>query len=596
MRRDLLAVCVLQLLLSGCSGGSGGGLSSTPTPAPTPTPGPVDTLFTPTSSRTFAVDSAVGTATYDLSVGKTVSATADPANLTISYDVVSNSYTLALPGLLQTFGPGDRKNIQSAKFTYEKRGASSDDEFLAGFPSGGPETSSVSLSLWQHDGFSGSFQYATFGAFVYGNATAAPEIPRSGGAVYNIGIYGALSPPNQTPRLTLGTGNMYVDFQRSAFSLQSTLSSTNLLTGETITGGGLDLRASGHLTASGSFSGTVAFDNINAMVSGTISGRFYGSGAAEVGAAFSAENVNGTAFVGALSGVRTGLTPNNLALDAITTNQTLYGLLSAGRFQNYYSSGSTTKNGYSGQCCTGSQITLGADGSIGLIDLSGNGSEVSLQLTAADRVTSPDPNFTRYQKDALLFNSTLSEHAILDLYKPGGANTQLALSYVSFGIRSGHTQGLPDNLSTLDYFTYGIPTFNGVLAGRTGTAHYEGIVRGAGSAENPDVRYDVSGTSRYDVDFTAQSYSGSLTLSGAIVDSSTVRDFGTFTFSRALTANADLDRVNLRRNNLDYGELMSHFYGPAGDEIGGSFEIHYGNATNMADTTRLAGITVAKGP
>lgn len=63
------------------------------------------------------------------------------------------------------------------------------------------------------------------------------------------------------------------------------------------------------------------------------------------------------------------------------------------------------------------------------------------------------------------------------------------------------------------YLPYGIATASGLLAARTGSASYVGIVHGDG-ASLAGARYDIAGSAQFTVDFSNTRYLGNLALAG----------------------------------------------------------------------------------
>jgi hypothetical protein len=82
----------------------------------------------------------------------------------------------------------------------------------------------------------------------------------------------------------------------------------------------------------------------------------------------------------------------------------------------------------------------------------------------------------------------------------------------------------------------------------------------------------VTGTSRFLVDFGTQRYTGNLTLAGR--DTAGVEiAFGTFDMTAQLAAFTAQTTGSLSRSGTVLGEIVTQFYGPTGEEIGGRFNV-----------------------
>jgi hypothetical protein len=119
------------------------------------------------------------------------------------------------------------------------------------------------------------------------------------------------------------------------------------------------------------------------------------------------------------------------------------------------------------------------------------------------------------------------------------------------------------------------------------------VAYGAAANEGTAAEYDVTGTSQFDVDFSAQSMSGALSLQGAGRNGTRSIDFGTYNFSGALPGYTTEGTLPLTIGGTQGGSLTTRFYGPAGEEIGGEFSITVPPG-NPGEMTRIAGVTVAK--
>ncbi|MEO7691911.1 MAG: transferrin-binding protein-like solute binding protein [Sphingomonas sp.] len=575
-----LPMAAFLVVLGGCSGGGGGGVGSTPSPTPAPTPTNTS-LSDLRYNQTFATDAASGT---------TVIATPAPALVTgpnttmrstiqVRYDANSQSYTIDGPGRSQSFTPADiQTGSQPGETHYFKNDGSVRDYLtLAVLPyTSNTPNQYVGLGYWQRNTGSGGVQNTSYDSFVYGFDTPGAAMPKTGSAGYATDTLGFVTTPGKAPRAFTGAGTFNVDFGLALFSAQTSVTEYDLTSSETLTGGGLEFSARGHLGSGNGFTGNFTYSGRDTTVSGTIGGRFYGPGAEEMGASFSADNAAGAAVTGSLTGKRdASVLPVNLALTNVVADQLFY----ASESEVILGRGPNPPGASHGI----GQFTLRADGGLSII---GPTSSIDYAIyTVADRVNDPRANFITYQKTINGIPTQIS------LYRPGSANSELALTYTSFVDWSTSTSNNYGAVPVHLFFSYGIETERSLLARRTGTASYAGIAYGVG-VRNDGLNYDVRGTSHFDVDFSTQHFTGSLALNGTPKDGSAATDFGAWTFANPLSAGMMVESA-LSHAGAGFGGISPRFYGPDGEEIGGSFYIQNG-AQGAPNTVHIAGATVAK--
>lgn len=563
MKRRLLAgsATMLGLLLSGCGGG--GGVASTPAPTNA-------SLANLQYSQSFTNDADTATVAFDLTTKTGISGSSGGSTLTIHYDAPSQSYTLTVDGRTQSFGPTDVDPAKSdaGETTYAKSDSVNRDylTLFKSLPGATHPLQYVAQGFWQRNVVSGSRQDTQYSAFTYGIASPAAAIPRTGTAAYAIDTFGFASKPGQEPISFYGSGSFSVDFAAGLFSAMAYTTETKLVSGGGTLGGGIQLMATGHLSSSdGGFSGTAAYQGQLGTGTGPLAGRFYGPSAQELGASFAGTGADGLAVAGSFTGSRDAtLTPDNLTLTNLTHEQIFHT-----RLANSANGGLNWQNAETFQ--------YGPPTS----DLYGG------QFTSADKIASADPNFTAYRKT---FSSSYdSEDTTLELFKPGPANTQLALTYLSLGHWST-TLNQGNGPHPVDqYFVYGFETPGQLLIGRTGSAHYQGIVYGIG--DGGATRYAITGTSHFDVDFSAQSYSGGLSLSGAPKGGGSV-NFGSYDFSAGLIS-GQAQLAGLTQGGQIMGQINPIFYGPDAQEIGAPFSLQT-PSSGPAGTVAITGVAVAK--
>ena len=267
----------LALLLAGCGGG--GGLASAPPPPPAPTPAPAPTnasLETLTASQTFTNNAATHTATFDLATGTTVSGSSASAPLTIAYNTTGGTYTITTSGRSQTFATSDLTGSGQGQANFTKAGGAERDYLTLWAPSyGGAGPRHAGLGLWQRNKTSGTIQDTTLDFFTYGIESPASAVPRTGTAAYSTEVFGVSTKPGAEPRAFTGIGNFDVDFRTGVFSSVNPVTETELLSGASVSGGGIQLILAGALSAGdGTFSGLASYGGSNTSSQGTVSGRF----------------------------------------------------------------------------------------------------------------------------------------------------------------------------------------------------------------------------------------------------------------------------------------------------------------------------------
>ena len=571
MRRILFSLCISSgFLVSGCGGGgsSGGdGVASTPPP-----PMAVNsTLSDLKHSQTFTNDATENKMVIDRVTGTSISNQAGSKDLSVRYDAANKSYTVITGGREVRFDEADKTASDNYDTQYTKSEAGGRDYLtLVKTPySGTAPTKYVGLGYLQRTAINGDRQSLDFTPFTYGLPTAASAVPKTGTAAFRIDVFGAVSAPGSEPRAFQGPGSFSVDFSSSVFSAQSYLQEFELLSGDSVLGGGIELTASGKLSSTGAFYGNALYQGWFGSAGGTLNGRFYGPTAEEIGASFWANSGNGISVAGAFTGQRdSSLTPANLTLTNLTRPQLFFaqygnGLVGQLNYQNSetFSLSPPTSDLYGGQ------------------------------FTSADKVASADPNFVRYRKT---FSSAYdSQEVVLDLYRPGNANSQLKLTYASFGHWST-TVPYGTGRQPVDlYFAYGLETPARLLSGRTGSGRYQGVVYGTGSTGSEGLRYSVEGTALFNVDFSAQSLNGALTMTGKPLGSGSNIDFGAFDFAGRLAAFTSDSAFGLNRAGVAVGRITTRFFGPDGEEIAGPFSVNVPSEGGN-DRITITGVAAAK--
>lgn len=175
---------------------------------------------------------------------------------------------------------------------------------------------------------------------------------------------------------------------------------------------------------------------------------------------------------------------------------------------------------------------------------------------------SSGPVITAYQK------TSGNRQENLALFNAGAANTELALTYASYGA----LQTITDNGATLDvdtgFFTYGVLTAASDMP-RTGSSTYRTKIDGQ-FADNSGA-YSLSGTSSFAADFGAGTIAFSMNPVGQNVVTGSVKSLGSHSINASI--------VNNRFSSGGFSggtyssSLEGYFYGPAAAEIGGTFTL-----------------------
>jgi len=575
-------------MLGACSGGGGGVGStppppSTPTPTPTPTPAANNTsLIAPLVSESFTNDAATGTASYPVA-GTAGSSNAALSSLAIAYDASTNSYAISTGGRSQTFRPSDRDAMLSSaqSSVFVRTSGSTTDTLTMTIPSaaGGPLAYRyVGAGFWQRTNQGSGTISGSSDAFTYGVETPDSAVPRTGAGAYAVSLLGTIAKQSQL-YATSGSGTLQVDFVNNLIQIQGIARETDPVTGFTFDpnqafSGSIPLSSS-----SNGFSGAFRYYSSTSNpdpYDGSISGRFYGPAAEEVGGAFFGRNAGGSSIVGTITGTKstngTNITLTNLVFDQSFTTW------SHGLSYVPQNDGGATGTTFYGMPFDGGNRLSYASGSF---SYQPSPPRTTPSFAPADRVAAEsNARFTVYRK------TTGADGYTLTLYNPGSGNPDLGLSYASFGIWE-HSNSTPYLQVEEQIFVYGLPTGMAAIP-KTGTATYNGVVygKGFGGANN---FYTVGGTSRFLVDFAGSRWNAQLMLTGTDRRSGAAVDFGT---------------VDVIGNN-GLGDLIGHdsafnttmigfLAGPNAEELVAHFLVNRSDPLAPGTGVAISGATVAK--
>lgn len=419
-------------------------------------------------------------------------------------------------------------------------------------------------------------------------------MPRTGNGSFKIDVYGVIASPEHGTRSFDGIGRFDVDFGAGSFSTRAGLIE-RIYPGEGFYNvNDIEMQGSGRLSGNdGTFAGQFTYDGTGNPLTGKLDGRFYGPDASELGAVISADNGSGTTVTGGLIGWRS----ENPRID----NQSLLAIAVPELF--------LSDGVYMYSPLVESDFKVGGKpywydvGFLrqpdGTMETSLAGGRVSGEIFSPNTIVASDnPNFVVYETAEVYYwqVGVPDDISRLSLYKSGPANKEVQLTYTSFG----HWQGAPEGTNLADgdrvYFAYGFKTPDSAVLARTGSAQYAGVVYGTGYNQESRDRYEVSGTSRFDVNFANQTYTGGMMVSGKTAASAAPVDFGRYEFGGVLNGSNKIEATMTRADRsygYSTGYIKGNFYGPNAEEIGGIFSLGI-EPGEAGGGTNIIGATVAK--
>ncbi|HWV61886.1 MAG TPA: transferrin-binding protein-like solute binding protein [Sphingopyxis sp.] len=164
-------------------------------------------------------------------------------------------------------------------------------------------------------------------------------------------------------------------------------------------------------------------------------------------------------------------------------------------------------------------------------------------------------------------NGTKREN--LALFNPGAANTELALTYTSYGA----LQTIVDKGASLDvdtaFFTFGVQTAASDMP-RTGTSDYRTKIDGQFS--DAGGVYALSGPSTFSANFGAGTFAFTMDLTGQNVVDGSRKSLGAHSIDGSISYGNQFSGASSRDGTYS-SNLGGYFYGPAAAEMGGSFSL-----------------------
>ncbi|HEY1125226.1 MAG TPA: transferrin-binding protein-like solute binding protein [Sphingobium sp.] len=507
------------------------------------------------------------------------------SSFTVSYNAATQSYTVSTGSRTQTFTPADQVASGSTDFkAFEKSSGNLHESLSLTVPgsSGALQYQYVGGGAWERANLGTTTLDFTYNPFTYGFATADANLARSGTGLFSVSLVGARE--SDMPYAMAGSGTMQVDFAGSKLSSTGVLTTIDTATG-VILSLGVYYGSAQLSSTTNAFTGTFAMDD-GTRFTGGWKGRFYGPANEEVGAAWYISSTGGEYASGYLLGRSDNtLTAYNTSIAPLQFSETF-----AARYSElaFHDNGNGTAP--SGSAVQRSDGTMRYDAGTGAYTFTDTGSTTSTLFPAASQnAGASSSSFAVY--DVVSGGTSYR----LTLLKPGASNPTIQLSYTSFGRWQQAQNGVTDAKDR--WFAWGVRT--NAFQIPTGTGHYDGILVGKGTTDQGGAAYDLTGTSAFDVNFGAATFTGSLHPIGKDLSTLATRDFGTYSVTGGLMdldggLNADI--VDGSSNYLGYFE--GALYGPNAQEIGGVFGFKSGQFQvwdpGYATAVNLSGAVVGK--
>ncbi|WP_428332617.1 transferrin-binding protein-like solute binding protein [Novosphingobium sp.] len=520
------------------------------------------------SYTSTALTDSTGAATgqHDIS-GQTVT----PVPIVVEYDSGTGTYAALAPAdLLPRASSG--LAVPATTLVY----LNPDYQFVAG----GQRSQVVSTS--------GGASAITNDFFVFGNPTALGGVPRTGTAGYALNVQGIVGDTNFKNLLNFnGTGTLTADFSAGTLTAGSAVSylPTGSLSPTAVATG--NFAATGTISATANaLTGTVTLDGLGSAYSGPLNGQFYGPGAQELGAAFSASSASGTA-----SGFFTAQNTNPAG--SLATLQT------ATSFDVNASQASQACNCLIPQSTRGSSVvsfnpTYPEANIYALSEVSvySSGSEINFVVGRPGQPFLSNLEFNEssgsLQQLANAFGTGYTAAYDLKLFNPTPSNPVLVLTYTSFADLTT-TETFQGQTYVGRYFIpFGIETTPSQMP-TTGSANYSGIVYGEGSLNGGSYNNTLSGTSMLSANFATGAITATANITATDTDTNVATTFSPVTLSGAISGNSFnvATAAPASAKNLG-GVAAGNFYGPAANEFGAAF------ALSQTGVAALNGVLVGK--
>ncbi|WP_265104522.1 transferrin-binding protein-like solute binding protein [Sphingopyxis yananensis] len=535
-----------------------------------------------TSNAFFTNDSALMNVTLQGGSGtnnasQTFSAgSAARSSLLLNYDAERQAYTVIMPDRSRYFDPANP--------------GTSSDQFVDTTPShdlrGYPYATFTGLTYvktrrWNIATGSGNSTSYRLQDVTYGLATDAGAVPRTGSANFAIGINGTAA-DSDFVNLAKITGFGYLTADFGAGTLDA--SGQMLFTEDYYMSGRRPKQLGGTFGITGTISstenqlsGSLSFDGLGPYT-GSFNGRFYGPDAAELGGTFTASDGSGGVASGTFAGGHDNSAQPDIGLASLTDVTDMTAIAVAPNASLAYVTG------------------VSYDPAIGGYRISFRDTHLTGSPTYTALLGTATRDEVASNASADVYRTTVNDlDTTATVNRPHADNPGLVLTYSSFATIRASQPASPQNTDPRNGrydISYGIATGKQQMP-LSGSATYTGIALGTGkvttnpysggSVPSTTTFYDVTGTSTIIADFGTQSITGRIELVGTEMGGIATRNFD------AITARGN---ISLNGFSIGYSSIKGTFYGPAAQEVGGSFNIIQ---NDMADTrTELNGIFAGK--
>lgn len=539
------AALAVTLLLGACGGGSGGEVNSTPTPTPTPSPTPTPTVSANDDLIALLVSESFANTASSAAISSSGTQSHSSPTLSVSYDALSDSYTVQVSERSQTFRPADRSSPGNYRRT---SGNITDDLTLA--PTGSDTYRYVGTGFWQRQTQdSAGAVGGTLDGFVYGVPTNS--LVRTGKSFYRTDALGSIVHLGQLLAFN-GAGMLEADFAGGNVMAQGTFRFIDPLTGAAMGEGNY----AAPLTIASSGNAMTGGITLMGNYRGPIRGQFFGPNAEEVGLSFSGADPDGNVMVGTVRG-RTSMELDLGPLQSLPGAK-VFDVSYYGRFLGPGLTIDPIAKTYTFAEHLGSP-------------LSGTPDAHRLNISAfsvGPNEKAAVQNSTRFTE----YNRVVDGRTMKVLfYNHGSNNSEIQLSYGSFYQFEVGPNASGTSAAFVRHYLYGQATPPSFIP-TTGTATYAGPIHGVGEWAG-ELLYNVSGQSHFTIAFGSGSNSGTLDMLLTPVAGGN---------DRALTRT-----IHLGSSLMGGGYSHSQFFGPNAEELGVSFGF-------LDDFLMVSGVTIAK--
>ena len=394
--------------------------------------------------------------------------------------------------------------------------------------------------------------------FAFGFPTSISAVPVTGAGSFRTEVIGLRTFEGGDPLAFNGTSEMIIDFGRSTFGMEGFVTESYFTTGQIITGA-IYLNAGGLIDSNtGRMGGTFMYKSTAGEIFGSIEGGFFGPSAQEAGGTLLADAGNGSTINGAWVGIGRAGSADLGTINGLTTVTSLGGYSS-----RLFSRLPDIPSGNLQQAAYDSSRNIIIDPDQHSYRLSNAGET----FTQTNRVASADSAFEVYEKQVGDFTYRLRVYQ-------GGGGQQVPLSYTSFATYQVNFRDGNVAIDDRDHFVFGLPTPEGVLEGRTGSATYRGFTTGTAVRLDGAHQLELAGNAQFDIDFGSEAFSGWLSLLGSRVGGESV-DFGRYTLRPGSGFEREIGTALRDSAGTEQGMINLRFYGPFGQELAGAFSVFH---------------------